>query len=112
MRWAFLAIAFLLVGCGTTARLDNRLRHQVQLGTPRIQLLADYGEPAATRRTEDGLEILEFVYGTRSSSKTITRVAEGKPTTETITSTRPGKLRIIAYLRDGKLASYQLRPNR
>lgn len=112
MRRALLAIAFLLVGCGTTARLDNRLQHQVRLGTPRVQLLADYGEPAATRRTEDGLEILEFVHGTRSSSKTITRVVDGKPSSETITSTRPGKLRIIAYLREGKLVSYQLRPNR
>jgi prophage DNA circulation protein len=112
MRWTVLALAISLLGCGTTARLRQRLDWLVELRATASQLVAEYGEPVSRRAAPDDLEFVEFVYGTRSSSRTVARVADGVATSETITTTVPGKLRIVAQLRQGKLVSYELVPNR
>lgn len=112
MRWGMLILTALLVGCGTTSRVRARMEWLVDLGVTRPQLVAEYGEPAASRQAEGGIEVLEFVYGTRSSSRTITRIVDGKSTSETVVTTVPGKLRILAYLKEGRLDSFDLRPNR
>lgn len=112
MRWGMLILAILIVGCGTTSRVRGRMEWLVDLGVTKPQLVAEYGEPVASRQAEGGIEVLEFVYGTRSSSRTVTRVVDGKSTSETVVTTVPGKLRIIALLKQGKLVSFDLRPNR
>jgi len=85
-----------IVGYATTSCVRSRMDWLVELGVSKSQLLAEYGESVARRLAEGGFEVLEFVYGTRSSSRTLTRLIDGKSTTETVIATTPGKLRIIA----------------
>jgi len=112
MCWTVFSLAFALLGCGTTGCLRQRLDWLVQIGATGPQLVAEYGEPVDRRADPGALEVLEFMYGTRSSSRSITCVADGVVSAETVTTTVPGKLRVIARLRDGEFASYDLIPNR
>ena len=109
---ALLLLGLSVVGCGTTARTRDRLDYLVRIGATKGQIIAEFGEPESVSPGAQGETIMTFISKGRSSTRTITKVVDGVSTTETTTTSTPGKLRLVLAFKDDILIRQSVQANR
>ena len=107
---AALLAAVLLVGCGTTSRIRGRLDYLIRIRATQAQVVAEFGQPSKVETTSNGT-VLTIVSPSKTTSRTVTRTVNGKAETETISTTVPGKLRMILTFVDDRLVSQTVERN-
>lgn len=109
---ALLLLGLSVFGCGTTARTRERLDYLVKIGATKDQIIAEYGEPESVSAGVAGETVMVFVSKGRSSTRTVTKTVNGVAATETITTSTPGKLRLVLVFRENVLIRQSVQPNR
>ena len=82
------------------------------IGATRDQIIAEFGEPESISASAAGETVMVFVSKGRSSTRTVTKVVDGVAATETITTSTPGKLRLVLVFRENVLIRQSVQSNR